>query len=305
MPQENKKRSGLGKGLAAIISENPNLQFKDSGFIPDLDINSVEPNPNQPRATIKPDDLIGLADSIREHGILEPIIVKQNLGDKYQLVAGERRWRAAKLAQMQTVPVLVKDLSPQEILEVAVIENIQRKDLNPIEEATALAELYGKYRIKLEDLAKKVGKEKSTISNKMRLLKLPYEIQQGMLDEKLTESHAYMILALTNQDAMIVAYNMIVKNKLGVRQTEDLVRKLNLANDSVEKKQKSNAVIYDAKTEKIDTVLSQQLGKGYRLVRKKDGGRITIPFQSEQQLDILYKLLMSKDFKHKTKSSKK
>lgn len=306
-----KPRSGLGKGLAALIQENPDITLENSGFLPTVPIDDIEPNPKQPRAQIKPDELIGLADSIREHGILEPLIVteikdeqRQPTG-KYMLVAGERRWRAAKLAQLDSVPVLVKDISPQQVLEIAIIENIQRKDLNSIEEATALSELYHNYRIKLEDLAKKVGKDISTISNKMRLLKLPDPVQTGMLNDEITESHAYALLALKNQDAILAAYNIISKQKSSVRQTEELVRKINLANKDVTPPSKrNNAIVYDEKTEKIDHDLNAILGKGYRLIRKKNGGRITIPFMNDDQLDALYTFLKSQQFLDSTDKKK-
>lgn len=296
-----KAKPGLGKGLAAIIQNDPELTLESSGFLPAVPVDAIIPNPKQPRAQIKPDELIGLADSIREHGILEPLIVTQVRDPEklptgqYLLVAGERRWRAAKLAQVETVPVLVKDVSPQQILEIAIIENIQRKDLNPIEEATALAELYNNYRIRLEDLSKKIGKDISTISNKMRLLKLPATIQTGMLNDLITESHAYALLSLKNQDAVLAAYNIVTKQKLSVRQTEDLIRKINLANkDVIPPSKKANAIIYDEKTEKINQELGQILGKGYRLVRKKNGGRIVIPFHDDSQLDALYSFLIAR-----------
>jgi ParB family transcriptional regulator, chromosome partitioning protein len=297
-PSPKVKLRGLGRGLAAILETEPASEI--SGFIANLPIDQIQPNPHQPRATIKPEDIIGLADSIREYGVIEPLIVANSHeapAGHYQLVAGERRWRAAKLAQLKTIPVIVKDLSNQQLLELAIIENIQRKDLNPIEEATALSMLYTKYRIKLEDLAKKVGKEASTISNKMRLLKLPKPVQQGMLEDKITEGHAYVLLSLKSTDALLAAYNIIVRKKFSVRQTEELVRKISLANKEVLPVcQKQNAVIYDEKTVEIQNNLGTRLGKGFRLIRKKNGGRIVIPFSGDEQLEKLYKYLMSKEF---------
>lgn len=290
MPSKAKSR-GLGKGLAALLGPEP--QTSETGFVPNLDIDKIQPNPKQPRSRISPEDLIGLADSIREYGIIEPLIVTKAETGEFQLVAGERRWRAAKLAQIKQLPVIIKEASPQQILEMAIIENIQRKDLNSIEEATALAELYNNYRVKLEDISKKVGKEVSTISNKMRLLKLPLKVQQGILDGEVTESHAYILMTLKSKDALLAAYTVVAKKHLSVRQTEEIVRKIALANSAViPPKPKQNGIVYDKITDEIHTNLTEKLGKGFRLVRRKNGGRIVIPFQSDDQLQALYKFLL-------------
>jgi ParB family chromosome partitioning protein len=297
-----KKKAGLGKGLSAIIGNENNQELQ--GYIPALSIEKIEANPKQPRTEINPEELIGLADSIREHGILEPLIVTEVSKDQgessYQLVAGERRMRAAKLAQLQTVPAIVKEVSDQELLELAIIENIQRKDLNALEEANALSELHKNYGLKLESIAKKIGRDISTVSNKMRLLKLPQVVQEAILRDEITESHAYALLALKNKDAIAAAYNMVVKQKLSVRQTEELVRKLDLATASHnKKKKKSNAIIYDEETAKMTEELKQRLGKGFRLIKKKKGGKITIPFANDEQLEKIYAFLTSKRYPDK------
>lgn len=295
------KSFGLGKGLAALLEETP---VQESGFLPALAIEALLPNPNQPRAHIDPEELVGLADSIREHGIIEPLIVtaipaELNGPDKpaqaqYMLVAGERRWRAAKLAQLQTVPVIVKDLGRQEVLELAIIENIQRRDLNALEEAIAINELHRTFGIKLEVLQRKLGRDLSTLSNKMRLLKLPKIIQQGLLDGQITESHAYQLLTLKSTDAMLAAYNIVSKTKLSVQQTEDLVRKIQHANrEVIPPSQKQNAVIFDEKTIKITDDLSGKLGKGVKLVRHRQGGKLTIPFANDEVLAKIYQYLLT------------
>jgi len=295
MEAKSKNPPALGRGLAALL--NSTKVEDKSGFIPDLEINSISPNPKQPRAKIKPEDLIGLADSIRAHGIIEPLIVTKVSEGKYQLVAGERRWRAAKLAQYAHIPVIVREVSGKDLLELAIIENIQRKDLNPMEEAAALHELYTNYDTKLEELAKKVGKDVSTISNKMRLLKLPLSVQQGLLDTLITESHAYQLLILKSSDALIAAYNIIVRQHLSIRQTEELVRKISLANKEViPLPNNKKSVIYDEKTLEIETLLSKRLGKGFKLIRKHNGGKLTIPFRSDLELEKLYKYILSGEF---------
>ncbi len=291
MTAKQKKKRGLGKGLSALIKDD--YQGIKHGYIPDLDINKIVPNPKQPRTNVNPELLIGLADSIRAHGVLEPLIVTKTNEDTYQLVAGERRWRASKLARLETVPVVVKEVSPREILEIAIIENIQRKDLNPLEEAIALNELYSTYRVKLGDLSKKLGKDTSTLSNKMRLLKLPENIQNGILNEKITESHAYQILKLKSKDAQLAAYNIIARKNLSVNQTEELIRKITMANKEEKKrKDKRSTIIYDEKTVEIKETLEKKFGKKVKIIRKKDGGRITLPFNSDKELDRLYKFLM-------------
>ncbi len=286
------KRKALGKGLSALIEENPNVE--ETGYIPDLPVEKIVPNPSQPRSEIKPEDLIGLADSIREHGIIEPLIVTEHEG-KYQLIAGERRWRAAQLAQIEAVPVIIKEVTSQQILEMAIIENVQRQDLNPLEEAVAYQELMDTYDVKITDLAKKVGKDKSTISNKTRLLKLPKTVQEGILKEQITESHAYYLLGLKSKDALLAAYNIILKKGLSVRETMELVKKITVANkDVVSVSQKKQALFFDEKILKIEKDLSEKLGKGFKLTKKKKGkgGKITIPFVSDEQLEELYKFIM-------------
>jgi ParB family chromosome partitioning protein len=267
------------------------------------------PNPKQPRSQINPETLVELADSIREYGIIEPLIVtaipeseraqllKTGVNAEYYLIAGERRWRAAKLAHMDKVPVLIREASEQKLLEMAIVENIQRQDLNPIEEALALSELYRNYRIKLEDLAKKIGRDISTISNKMRLLKLPEKVQNGLLMGEISESHAHLLLSLKSKDALLAAYNIISKKQLSVRDADELIRKITLANKGAGgPSKKTNAIVYDELTAKIADDLGGRLGKGFKLVRKRNGGRITIPFMSDKQLQALYDYLMSNKF---------
>ncbi|MFW5702785.1 MAG: ParB/RepB/Spo0J family partition protein [Candidatus Dojkabacteria bacterium] len=290
------KKTGLGKGLSALFEENPNASFADTGFLPKVNIDSIAANPSQPRRSIAPEDLVGLADSIREHGVIEPLIVTANKeigGADYTLIAGERRWRAALLAQLETVPVIVKEASPQQILEMAVIENIQRQDLNALEEAYAISELHNTFGVKIADIAKKIGKDTSTLSNKLRLLKLPIQIQEGILEGTITESHAYQILTLGSNDARLAAYQLVKKRRLSVRETEQLVKRLDSVNQGkLRPKAKQNDII-DEKSARIEADLTKILGQGVKLVKKRSGGRLTIPFSSDKQLEKLYELLRS------------
>jgi len=290
---ETKTKRALGKGLGSLIKAGQGDNGETlAGYLPEVPIDDISPNPKQPRMVIDPEELMGLADSIREYGIIEPLIVIK-AGRTYQLVAGERRWRAAKLAMFTTVPVVVKELSEQQTVEVALVENIQRKDLNALEEAMALNELFVVHELTLSQIAKKVGKDESTISNKMRLLKMPDEVQKGLLTGKINETQALIILALKSRDAMLAVYNIVVKKKLGIPETENLVHKITNAHKEVMQiAPKSNSRIYDEYTQKIQADLASKLGKGFHLVRKVDGGKITIPFFSSEQLELIYKFVL-------------
>src|SRR6185369_13355139 len=190
------KKSGLGKGLSALISKE-GANTISQGFIPNLPINLVVPNPYQPRIEIKPETLMELADSIREHGVIEPLLVTKK-EDKYELIAGERRWRASKLAGMETVPVVVKEASPLEMLELAIIENVQRQDLNALEEAMSFQQLMTEFNLTHEQISKRIGLSRPAIANKIRLLSLPDEIKKGLLEGKISEGHARALLGLQN-----------------------------------------------------------------------------------------------------------
>lgn len=298
MPTAAKK--GLGKGLAAILQTEVDEErdLTQIGFIPDLDIEKISPNPKQPRSNIDPEELVGLADSIREYGIIEPLIVTKTESGDYMLIAGERRWRASKLAQLKAVPVIVKEATTQQLLEMAIIENIQRKDLNPLEEATALAELYNNYNIRMDEIARKIGRDVGTVSNKMRLLKLPEQAKQGLLERKITESHAYILLSLKSSDALLAAYNIAAKKGLSVAQTDQLVRKISLANKEVfpVSPLKQNSVIYDEKTAAVEETLRATLGKKFKLIRRRNGGQVVVPFLKDEQLEALTKFLTSAEF---------
>jgi ParB family chromosome partitioning protein len=288
------KKAALGRGISAIIGNQHN-DSKTSGFDPDFPINEITPNPDQPRMRIEPDELIGLADSIREYGVIEPLIITK-LGNEYQLVAGERRWRAAQLAKIQTVPVIIKEVSPKEVLEMALIENLQRKDLNVIEEAHAYKQLVEQFNSTLDEIGKKVGKDITTISNKMRILKLPKLIQDGLLEVIIYESHAYQILKLKSEDAQLAAYNIVRQKGLNVAQTEELIQEISLANKGARNiSNNPNAKLYDERTAEIKQELQGILGRGFKLTRKKLGGNITIPFQNDDQLEKIREFIRNNE----------
>lgn len=279
--------TGLGKGLSSLIPEDT-LDTIQQPYIPNLPIERITPNRQQPRIEIDPEKLIELADSIREHGVIEPLIVTQLSVDEYELIAGERRWRAAKLAGVSTVPVVVKEASPLQMLELAIVENVQREDLNPLEEALAFEHLYKKFGVPHEDIARKVGYSRPAVVNKIRLLKLPDEIKKGLIENKLSEGHARALLGLKNPQAMEVAYRVIIRDGLSVRATEKLVQKLNTVGADKEKPQK---VKLNAKLIQIEKTLQEKFKSKVSLSVSKSGGKITIPFKDQEELDQIYGLI--------------
>jgi ParB family chromosome partitioning protein len=274
------KQSGLGKGLSALISKT-SLPDLTQGYIPNLPIDLIVPNPYQPRAEINPETLVEMADSIREHGVIEPLLVTRK-GDIYELIAGERRWRSSKLAGMETVPVVVKESTPQEMMELAIIENVQRKDLNPLEEAMAFDQLIETFDLTHEDISKRIGLSRPAIANKIRLLALPDELKKALLDEKITEGHARSLLGLKTHDMMIAAYKIIMRDHLSVRAVEELVRRLNQGSKMPKR---PDMRILDEKTTSIETDLRQKFGEKASLSRSQKGGKIVIPFANDDELD--------------------
>lgn len=274
----------LGKGLSSLIS-NSTLEELNQAYIPHLDINLVEPNPYQPRLTRHDPKLKLLADSIRENGIIEPLLVTKTPEGIFQLIAGERRLNAAKLADKKTVPVIVKDASPQQMLELAVIENIHRKDLNPLEEAMAFMQLRERFKMTDELISSKVGFSRSAVTNKMRLLSLPMELKEYLLDDKISEGHARAILGLKSRSTMQVAADKVVEQNLSVRATEELVRRLN---KGTPKNKEGRYRIEDAFTFKVETDLRNRYGEKVKLFRSSRGGKIIIPFEDDEQLKKIY-----------------
>lgn len=282
------KKSGLGKGLSALIDENK-LNGVTSGYIPALPVEYISPNPYQPRSEIKPETLVELADSIREHGIIEPLLVTQKTETNYELIAGERRLQAAKLAGLKFVPVVVKEATPQDMLEIAVIENIQREDLNALEEALAFDQLVREFGLSYEIIAKRVGLSRSAIANKIRLLALPDEIKRGLLEDKISEGHARALLGLKKKELIIPTYKAILKDHLSVRAVEELVRRLN-SGKQVRKKRPLE--VSDAKTTQLEIKLKEKFGSKVTLSKSTRGGKIIIPFKSDEELNELTKKLL-------------
>jgi ParB family chromosome partitioning protein len=273
----------LGRGLMSLVSE----ENKNPAFIPNLNIEKIVPNPYQPRLNLNEIKLQELTESILESGIIEPLIVKRIDMDRYELIAGERRWRASQKAGLKTVPVVVKDVSPQQMLELAIVENVQRADLNPLEEALAFDQLVEKFQLTPSDIAKKVGFSPSLVSNKLRLLQLPDNIKQGLIDEVITEGHAKTLLGIKHEDTMLLAYRKVVTQKLSVRATEELVRRLNLG---VKETTKKNQILIDSTTTSYEQKLKSYFSsEKIKLARSKRGGKIEFRFKNDEELEQILK----------------
>lgn len=281
-------KPALGKGLSALISDQT-LAGVQQGFVPALPIEQITANPFQPRVEMKPENLVELADSIREHGVIEPLIVTRKSEDKYELIAGERRLRAAKLAGVEFVPVVIKEASPQEMLELAIVENVQRADLNPLEEAMAFDQLGSIFELTHDAIAKKVGLSRPAVANKVRLLSLPEEIKRGLLEEKISEGHARALLGLDSTETMIATYKIIIRDNLPVRAVEELVRRLNRGQ---KKQPRRDLRILDEKTTQLEANLRARFGSKVSLSRSQKGGKIVIPFQTDDELDKIVNTLL-------------
>jgi ParB family chromosome partitioning protein len=289
MPQDNNKKA-LGKGLSALISSE-DVDLSAKGFIPNLPVDQISPNPHQPRMTIKPEDLIDIADSIRENGVVQPLIVTKRGEKDYVLIAGERRWRAAQLADVKTVPVVVREASPQQMLELAIIENVQRQDLNPIEEALAFNQLKDKFDISHKDIGKKMGLNRVTVVNKIRLLNLPDQVKQLVLDGKLSEGHARALLGIPDDDSMIAAADVVLRKRLSVHATEDLVRRIvqdNKLTSGRPRRLSSRALKIEQNLRKIFPNTSVEIRK------LKGGGKVTIRYHGKDGLEDVFNKITGK-----------
>ncbi len=279
------QKGGLGRGLNTLLSSEDIFQAEAPGFFL-CPIEKIRPNPLQPRLKIEEAKLKGLVDSIRERGLIQPIVVRDENGS-YCIIAGERRWRAAQLAGLKKVPVIIKDYTPDEALEVALIENIQREDLNPVEEAMAYKRMVEELGYTQTQVAQKIGKDRSTVANTMRILNLPDEIQKDLLEGSLTTGHAKAILMLDSKDDQKSLRDEIVRSNLSVRQAEILARKIK------ETKGRSRPLKaeQDPDIEFLSNRLSQIIGAKVRVVPGKRGGKVEIRCSSREQLERLIQLL--------------
>lgn len=284
------RRPGLGRGLDALIpSGDQNIQSAISNKnISQIPVEKISPNPQQPRGTSNLADLENLAASIREHGIIQPIIVTQASNtDTFTLVAGERRWRASQLAGLKTVPAIVRTVTQQEQLELALIENIQREDLNPLERAEAYQHLINDFSLSHEEVAKRVGKSRVSITNTLRLLNLSKPVRLALNKHSISEGHARALLALSTSRAQDAALNTIINLNLNVRQTEALVKKLSGKKPVAVKSTETPPEIKD-----IEDRLRGFFKTKVNLKRSKNGGSITIFYYSDEELNAILDLIL-------------
>ena len=276
------KRKALGKGLAALLPETPKTE---EGRLLELDPERIDPNPDQPRQHIDEARLTELAQSVVEQGIVQPLVVRR-VGSRFQLIAGERRWRAARKAGLATVPAIVREASDAELLEIALVENIQREELNPIEEAAAYRRLIAELGYSQEQVATRVGKDRSTVANLLRLLRLPSEIRVLLAEQKLSPGHARALLTLDDTALQTEVATEIVDKGLSVRDVERRVKAATRARVAKEPKRK------DPNTREAEGRLERALGTAVRIHRQGKRGRLEIDFHSEDELNRLFELLL-------------
>lgn len=289
------RKGGLGKGLDSLIADkvgtsNEKTDAKNEVMV---NINKVEPNKEQPRKNFDEDALLELSESIKQFGVLQPLLVVDRK-DYYEIIAGERRWRAAKMAGLKKVPVIIKDLTEQEIVEISLIENIQRENLNPIEEAIAYKRLLNEFNLKQDEVAERVSKSRTAVTNSMRLLKLCDKVQQMVIDDMISTGHARALLGITDEEKQYTLAQKIFDEKISVRDTEKLVKKMqkqkNAAAKEVNPEKKKLDAVYQEAEEKMKTILGTKV-----IINQKDSmkGKIEIEYYSPDELTRIYELIES------------
>ncbi|NLY96530.1 MAG: ParB/RepB/Spo0J family partition protein [Clostridiaceae bacterium] len=277
-------KKALGKGLNALFSEDPVDQEND---IKEVDIYHIQPDKNQPRKNFDTETLNELAQSIKRSGVLQPILVREEKPNTYTIIAGERRWRAAKLAGLKTIPVIVKNLTDIEMIEVSLIENLQREDLNPIEEAKAYERLQKEFNKTQEEISEIVGKSRTAVTNSLRLLQLDNEIINLIEDSRISPGHARAILSLEDASKRKELAKIIIDQNLNVRQTEELAKKMNQVTVTT----KSGSKTRLPEVIEIENKLQRQIGTKVKLNYNKGKGKIIIDFYSNEDLDRILELL--------------
>ncbi len=295
------KKKGLGKGLDSLIPDThpvktegidePAAKGEAAGqeTVQMMKINMMEPNRDQPRKKFDEDGLLELADSIKQYGVLQPLMVRKRK-DYYEIIAGERRWRAAKMAGIKEVPVIVREYSEQELVEIGLIENIQRENLNPIEEAIAYKRLLEEFNLKQDDVAERVSKSRTAVTNSMRLLKLDERVQQMIIDDMISTGHARALLAIDDPDEQYELANRVFDEKLSVRETERLVKNLKAPKKPSEKKPAQPDFVYKDLEEKMQ----EAMGTKVRIAAKGNGkGKIEIEYYSDEELEHMFDMIVS------------
>lgn len=292
------KKSGLGKGLDVLIPEQKTAKGTTNSAPAKtivkneevkLKITEIEPNREQPRKKFDEDTLIELADSIRQFGVIQPLIV-QKKGDYYEIIAGERRWRAAKMAGLREVPVLIRNYTEQQTVEISLIENIQRENLNPIEEAVAYKRLLTEFELKQDEVAERVSKSRAAVTNSLRLLKLDERVQQMVIDEMISTGHARALLGITDKDQQYKYALKVFDEKMSVRDVEHMVKKLSEKKEEKPKQEIQNSFIYHDIEEKMKSLLGTRVSIEHK---KNNKGKIVIDYYSNEELERLIYLFQS------------
>ena len=295
-------KKGLGKGLDSLIPDKKTVKPVDTNKASQknveeplktgeqiMKINKVEPNRDQPRKKFEEDALLELADSIKQFGVLQPLLVRKR-DDYYEIIAGERRWRAAKLAGVKEVPVIIKDYTEQEIVEIGLIENIQRENLNPIEEAMAFKRLLEEFNLKQDEVAERVSKSRTAVTNSMRLLKLDDRVQQMIVDDMISTGHARALLAIDNKEQQYELANKVFDEKLSVRETEKIVKDIKSPKKPKEKKAVEHVYIY----KELENKMKEVMGTKVNISSKGNGkGKIEIEYYSDKELERMFDMIMS------------
>lgn len=289
---------GLGKGLDIMLPDKIGTSNAEGKKKPEIGkdviyvkIGKIEPNKEQPRKSFDEDALLELSESLKQYGILQPLLV-QDKKDYYEIIAGERRWRAAKLAGLKEIPVIIKKLTDQEMVEISLIENIQRENLNPIEEALAFKRLLNEFQLKQDELAERVSKSRTAVTNSMRLLKLDERVQQMVIDDLITTGHARALLAIDDQDKQYTLAQQIFDEKLSVRETEKLLKKMQKQKLESSKKQEIDnmSVFYEDMEQKLKSIMGTKV-----LIhqKNKEKGKIEIEYYSAEELERIMELFQS------------
>jgi ParB family chromosome partitioning protein len=283
------KKPALGRGLDAILIDND--EQKEQNGVSVVRLSEVEPNPEQPRKAFENEPLESLAESIAQHGIIQPIVVRRH-GDMYMIITGERRWRAARMAGLSEVPVMIIEADDKKAAELALVENIQRKDLNPVEEAQAYADLIEEYSYTQEEISKKVGRSRSSIANALRLLDLPEKVLEKLAQGEISEGHAKVLLGIKESEKLEKAAEAVVSRELSVRETEKLVKSLNEKKEEPEER-----VVYDVDhTKALEQKVQSIIGHRVKIVQNGKKSSINIGFSDNDDLQKILSLLCGENF---------
>ncbi len=288
MAKSSKK--GLGKGIGALLNTDTVIDnVLDKNGITELKITDIEPNKNQPRRKFDDEKIAALAESIKEYGVLQPIVVKKLDTGFYQIIAGERRWRASRIAGIKKIPAIIKEYDKKETMEIALIENLQREDLNAVEEAEGYKELIEEFGLTQEELSKKLGKSRPAIANSLRLLNLPDEIKQYLIEEKISSGHARALLGAEKKEIMLLAAEKIINDEMNVRQTEAYIAQLQKIKPVKKKSAKEQEI--ERYMLSLEENLSTAFGTKVKIHHKKNKGKIEIEYYSNDDFDRIMKMI--------------